>query len=751
MKKVIWILTILICVLLGILGLYEAEVIRTYKINKFDINATICEDGSMVVKETTKYRFNGKYNGITITIPERINDSYYDKMTQNSINDSELKDSWYNNKGISNVKIYTVENGKTRLFNKVGTANIGDMGVYTESSDNGYVTYTIYQPAKNENKTFVIEYTLQDVAVAHNDVGEVWWNFIGGGVGCKISKLSLNISTTKGTITEGYIHSNESGKINYINKNNLNATVSSIGKKEFVGIRLVFPRQNISQSAKISGINAKSIIDEQEKSYEGKTNIRIALNIIAIIITSALVLYWAYLLIKYEKEVVYLPYDFDELSILEKYNPMIAACIAQNRDMHPRDILAVLIDLVSMKVLEMDTIKSVSPSTGKVLITYKLKKNEKFFKSFDNIEKLDDIQRNVIDIFFSSTDSINLESKLNRIKTDKVLALKIQRLDEMVTAKLESIGANFIKIPTWLLAVNNIIFAVCMIFIFIVIGFNITLNFATMSTTREQIGDNTTTFATIFGIIAIFALPLLMYIVLGILKLVNFIKKIFSKIAFKLTSQKITQSIISQVILFIIIFILEFVFFRQSYVIICTFLFMIALMIILTDNLMSSHSLRIRNDFFYLKAIQDKIENGSLLEDKNVEDNILWGKYLSFAIALGVGDVANFVKFIPSFDYFEECIEKFENIYDTYYESRNDDTNNRLERFEDIISDMLDSYSSSSFGGGASSSSFRSSSSGGSSFGGGGFSGGGGRRRSDAEHFRIKICKFTCIFFYLYI
>lgn len=737
MKKIIGFLMVLICILIGILALYETEVIRTYKIEDFKIDAVINKDGSMTVKETTKYRFNGKYNGITITIPEKINEEYYDKMTENGINDSELKDSWYNNDGISNVKIYTVENEKTRLFNKIGTADIGDMGVYTEDSDNGYVTYTIYEPAKNENKTFVIEYTLKDVAVAHNDVGEVWWNFIGGGVGCKISKLNLNISTSNGTIIEGYIHSNESGKINYINKNNLSATVSSIGKNEFVGVRLVFPRQNIAESSKISGINAKNIINEQEKSYDSKTNVRVVLNVIAIVITSALVLYWIYLLIKYEKEVVYLPYDFDELSILEKYNPMIAACIAQNRDMHPRDILAVLIDLVNRKVLEMDTVKTVSPSTGKVLVTYKLKKKEEFFKDAENKERLDSIERNVLDIFFSGNDSINLESKLNRIKTDRVAALKIKRLDEMVTEKLESIGANYIKIPTWLLAVNNIIFAVCMIFIFIVIGFNITLNFATMSTTTEQIGENVEIFVTIFGGIAIFSLPLLMYIVLGVLKLVNFVKKIFSKIAFKLTSQKITQSIISQVILFILIFVLEFVFFRQSYVIICTLLFMIALLIILTDNLMSSHSLKIRNDFFYLKAIQDKIENGSLLEDKNVEDNILWGKYLSFAIALGVGDVANFVKFIPSFDYFEECIEKFENIYDTYYESRNDDTNNRLERFEKIISDMLDSSDDyGSFGGHSSSNSFGGSSSSGSSFGGGGFSGGGGRRRPDEERFK---------------
>jgi len=726
-SKLITFLIILIFIIICILGLYETEVIRTYKITNFDIKAMINTDGSMSVKETTDYRFNGKYNGITITIPERIDSEYYDRMTEDSINDSILKDTLYNNDGISNVKIYILENGKPRLFNKVGTANIGDMGVYTVNNNDGYVTYTIYETAKNEDKTFVIEYTLEDVAVVHNDTGEIWWNFIGGGIDCKISKLNLNIATTNGNITEGYIHSNESGKINYINKNSLNATVSSIEKNEFVGMRLVFPKQNIANSTKISGVDALDIIHSQEDSYENKTNIRIVLNVVTIIITSALLLYWIYLIIKYEKEIVYMEEIPEELNILEKYNPIIAACIAQNRDMHPRDVLAILIDMVNRKILKMSSIKSISSSTGKEVITYRLSKNKKFFEISDNIEKLDTIEKKVIDVFFSKTNSIDLEKKLNTIKNDEMSISKIKALDEIVAEKLENIGANFVKVPRFLQTINNIIFVICIIYIFVIVGFNIALNIATMSTTSKQINEVTQQISSIFASIAIFVLPAIFYIILGVLKLTKKTMKIFSKLSFKLTSKKITQSIILQLLLFILVFTLEFIFFKQSFVIICTFLFMIALLIILTDNLMSSHSLKLRNDFFYLKSIQDRIENGSLLEEKKLEDNILWGKYLSFAIALGVGNVSNFVRDIPSFGYIEQCIDKFENIYDAYYYSRNSETNSRIERFERIIGSIVEvgNSTSNSSDGFSSNSSFGGSSSG-SSFGGGGFSGGGG-------------------------
>lgn len=731
-SKIIIFCIVVILIGIGIMGLYEAEVIRTYKITDFEIDAVINKDGSMTVKETTEYRFNGRYNGITITIPENINSKYYDKMTEDSINDSVLSDSLYNNKGIKDVSIYVVEDDKIRMFDEVGTAEIGIDSVYTISKDLGYTTYKIFEPSKNEKKTFVIEYTLEDVAVMHNDCSEIWWNFIGGGVECKISKLRLNISTAHGDILEGYIHSNESGKINYIEDGRLNATVSSISKNEFVGMRVVFPRQNIEEGHKSSNINALDIIHEQEQSYEDKSGVRIILNIISILITSGLLLYWIYLILRYEKEILYIPENIDDLKILEKYNPMIAACIAQNRGMHPRDILAVLIDMVNRKILHMETINSLDAKTGKDNITYKLSKNKEFFQIEENFLNLDEIERSILDIFFGERKSINLETRLNILKKEKKSIRKVKALDEKVTSKLESIGANFVRVPGWLLALNNFIFGVVLIYIFVVIGFNITLNFSTLSTTAEEIKETTNIILIILVICVSSALPLLLYAILLILKLIHSVKKMFSKLTFKLTSKKITQSILYTILMFILVFTLEIVFFRQSYIIISTILFMMGIMLILTDNLMSSHSMKIRNDFFYLKGVEDKILNGSLLDEKKIQDQVLWDKYLSFAIALGVGDVANLVKNIPMFSYLEDYIEDVECVL----LDRDDITSSRLDNFENAITKLLESGSS---GGSSRGGSFGGGFSGGSSFGGGGFSGGGRRRRRQRSLLKNKV------------
>ena len=730
------ILIVCIIIFACITGLYEAEIIRKYKIERFDIDATIEKDGSMRVIEKTDYNFKGKYNGITITIPEKIDDEYYASMTKASINDSVLSDYLYNNSGIKDVKIYVLEDGNTRLFNKVGSASIGDIGVYTEEKDsNGYITYRIYEPSKNENKMFVIEYTLQNVAVVHDDVGEVWWNFVGGGVECKISNLNINVSTKYGNISEAYVHSNETAKVDSISKNVANVSVKGINKNEFVGVRLVFPKSNIADSKKFSHITAEEIIHSQEKSYTDKSNTRIILNVISIIITSGLLLYWLYLILNYEKEYTYDVNVIDNLSILEKYNPMIAACIAQNRDMHPRDVLALLIDMVNRGILDLEVQKSINRKWGNENNTYILRKNKEFFDNPEKSGQLDDIERSVLKIFFDESEHINLENKLRRINNDDEVVEKLQRLDELVTNKLDQIGANFIRVPKRLLVLNNIIFIACMIYIFAVVGFNIMLGLSTLSTANTSITSQTIEMAIFFIGFAVIMLPISMKLLIVLVRLINKIKNIFGKLSFRIISKKFTQTVIRIVLIFAIIFTLEAIFWSKSYIIICTILFMMVLLLVLTDNLMSSHSMKIINDYIYLKSIQEVIETDSFLNEKKIEDRVLWEKYLAFAIALGVGNVANLVKHIPNFEKFESLTEKLDNLYDLYYDVRDLEAEEKLRHFESIIEDLTDSVRGCSYDGGYSDGSS-------SSFGGGGFSGGGRWWPEEEVHFSKILNKY---------
>lgn len=717
MKRGYIIVIIILLCIIGHLGLFESGVIRNYKIKDFDIVANVDTAGNMRVVEETEYRFNGKYNGITITLPKNISNEYYESKTQNSINDSVFKDYLYNNTGLSNVSIYIVRDGEREKLNEVGSASLGQSGVYTVEYDSeGYVTYKIYEPSKNENKTFIIEYTLENVALKHKDVGEVFWNFVGGNVECRIDNLDIELSIASGNLKDGYIHGNESGKITELSKNTIKLNYKYIGKNEFVGVRAVFPTESIKNSVKISNMNGLDIIKEQEEGYNKKTNIRVTLNIITIIITAVLLLYWIYLLIRYEKDVLYKVEDFDEMSILEKYNPIISACIAQNRDMQPRDILAALIDLVNRKVLDLETIKKVNQKNGKEEIEYKLTKSEKFFD--DSIE-LDDIDRTVIAIFFDGNTSIKLKARLKEIKNGSGMLRRISKLDNAVTEKLEKIGANFVRVPKRLLTLNNVIFVLVLIYVFAVICVNISLGYSTNTTSDTEMITKVTNGAAFLLIVIAIAYPAVLFVLMFGGSVMLFFKKIMTKFTIKFSGKRLTQTLISLAILFVIIFILEGVFVHKAYLIISTILVMMAYLLIMTDNLMTSHSLKVRNDYFYLKSIQDKIENGSLLDEKGIESQILWERYLTFAIALGVGNVAGLVANIPNINDIVEDFDKYsDKLYELYARNRNIEFETKIERFTSKMSSALDSYGLSSGG-----SSFGGSSS---SFGGGGFSGGGG-------------------------
>lgn len=721
MKKGIIITTILIiAAIVGYMMLLEAEVIRNYKIKEFDIVANVDKSGDMRVTEETEYRFNGKYNGITITLPEKVSKDYYGNMTKNSINSSIFKDELYNNEGIEDVSIYVVRNGQREKLSEVGSARLGQDGIYTVSRDsNGYITYKIYEPSKNENKTFVIEYTLKNVALKHNDVAEVFWNFVGGNVECKIENLNISLSLSSGNLEDVYIHGNESGKIEDLNKNLVKVNYKQVGKREFVGVRAVFPTSSIVNSKKLSNQSGASIIKEQEDGYKEKSNIRITLNVVTIIITSGLLFYWLYLLIRYEKDILYKPSDFDEISMLEKYNPIISACIAQNRDMHPRDILAALIDLVNREVLTLKSYKKINEKSGKEEVNYELKKNQEFFKDREKVANLDDIDNCIIDIFFGDNGTIELNRRLRKMQNDTPTVKKINKLDSIVTDKLEQIGANFVRVPNWILTINNILFVLIAVYVMFVVFVNISLSYSTNTTASYEMGQKAITAMYNVFYIFIVALPLVALFAQLVTGFAVLLKNKVDKVAFKISGKKLTQTLVLLVILFVIVFAFESLFVHQSHIIICTILIMIALTIISTDNLMSSHSLKARNDYFYLKAIQDKIENGSLLDEKGIENQILWDRYLSFAIALGVGNVASMVAKIPDInDLMSEFDNNSDRLYDIYTRSRNDNFRIRVERITDAISSASSEFSSGSGG-----SSFGGSSS---SFGGGGFSGGGG-------------------------
>lgn len=717
-KRVIIALIVILIIYGGYVLLINSGVIRNYHIKDFIIDVNIDKSGDIHVKEDTEYRFNGAYNGITITIPTDVSKEYYEKLTEDSMNDSkELPDSLYICNGIENVNIYVLENDQKRYFHEVGSAVNGDRSVYTVIEENGFTTFKIYEPSVSVDKRIVIEYTLKDVVVQHNDVAELFWNFIGGEVECKIKNLQINVHGEN--ILKSYTHGNASGKL-VEGLDSVTATYKNVKPREFVSTRIIL-NWNLNNIAKQNNVLALPLIEELEESYLSKKQTMIDLIIAAIIMTIVILAYWIFLLFKYEREIEPVSLVMDDIEVLDKYNPMIAACIAQNRGMHPRDIIAVLIDLVNIKALKMVHILGYVVGTEHDM--YKLTKNEEFFSDKEKVAKLDDIQNSIISIFFECSNEIELTKRLKVIQKNSILAGRFKTLDSLVSDKLEKIGANYESVPKFLRIFNTFLFIIVCAYVVIMMAYSNTLDYVKLSSTGTDL------FAKVFiGIemvigVMIILLPIILLFAKIIVKLINDIRVSISRVAYKLTSKKLTRTIIILFIVFAAILAVEIFFLRKSNIIIATILLLSALLVVLTDNLMTAHTKAIRKEYVMLKLLQYKIEEGSLLNEKQIKDNILWNKYFTYAIALGVADVAEYMKYIPDtlsmFETFNSITDSGFGLYDLHRELVIED---RLKRFEQRMNNINSNYINSigSGGGGGSSG-------GGFSSGGGRFSGGGGR------------------------
>ncbi|HZK24990.1 MAG TPA: DUF2207 domain-containing protein [Oscillospiraceae bacterium] len=125
---------------------------RSYDFPQITIEAEITPEGDMWVTEQRTVNFNGTFHGLSLWI-----------KTQNPIT-------------ISNVEV--AENNLTYTFNP-GT-EYGPAGTYMikDEADRFLIDWSF--DATNTNRTFTVRYRVNDVVQVHDDVAELYYQFIGG-------------------------------------------------------------------------------------------------------------------------------------------------------------------------------------------------------------------------------------------------------------------------------------------------------------------------------------------------------------------------------------------------------------------------------------------------------------------------------------------------------------------------------------------------------------------------------------------
>jgi ribosomal protein S6 len=178
MKKIIKLLAIIIFTM-AITIIFQNKVeAKSYTVENMDIQATIQQDGSVEIKQTLTYKFNGSYNGIYINVPFNYDDEEFEEVVKNN----KINDNLYNGTSVTVNKVAQINDSNITEYKEINefSASNGMEGCYTSSKQSNLQKIKVYSPSTDTTKTFEIDYIINNLCVKHNDIGELYYNFIGG-------------------------------------------------------------------------------------------------------------------------------------------------------------------------------------------------------------------------------------------------------------------------------------------------------------------------------------------------------------------------------------------------------------------------------------------------------------------------------------------------------------------------------------------------------------------------------------------
>lgn len=266
-----------------------------YDITNYKIEANIQNNGDMHVCESIVQK--GSFNGY-------IRDLEY--SSNNSL---------YNASNIENIEVFKMNPNtfeKQEQFSKVAYANAGEKYKYIVSDiQNGY-SIKMFHPGGHSG--YLLCYDLKNVAILHNDYGEVYWNFIGNEFLDTLNNVSIKVNlpgidNNLLVWAHGPLSGNVSRKTNNTNSY-LEATISEVSAYQPIDIRMLFNKDLINLSNKKTNkqIYDEVIKEETKKAEEANKKrqiskiiytVQLILFIIFLPISIVIVIYCYF---KYDKE-----------------------------------------------------------------------------------------------------------------------------------------------------------------------------------------------------------------------------------------------------------------------------------------------------------------------------------------------------------------------------------------------------------------------------------------------------------------
>ncbi len=367
-----------------------------YTITNYYIDANILENGDIKVTELIVLdgTFNGYIRDIVYKNSRLENDGYKNNQRYNASNIEILEIAA---KKVKNVSFKTMEETGYTSLSENKASNLG----YVESKITDGKSYKMYFRSNDEKVAFKITYMLKDVAVLHQDVGEIYWTFIGKDYEDRIKDLQIKVNLPNIDTTDKFrvwAHGDMTGEIRAYENRYALATIKKLDAHSSVDIRLTFQPNllNKNEVMKKTGSDAlEGIIEveteraeEQNKKREQIKKIYYTFVGFTILYYIAIIIAWIYVYIKYDKEYKSKFRNEYNREFIEDYNVEVVDYL-MNKKITSNAMSASIMNLIYKKVITVEEIPN------------EKKKKEYQFTLNENPEKINETEKYLIDFLFN--------------------------------------------------------------------------------------------------------------------------------------------------------------------------------------------------------------------------------------------------------------------------------------------------------------------------------------------------------------
>lgn len=254
-----------------------------YTITDQLIQAEIQENGDLRVSELIV--MDGTFNGYIKELSyanELLTDEYTTNYENSAIyNASGIELISIQGKNVDHVSFDTFSDTDFQDFILDYGAQNGDTLKYTVNTRYDGYDYTLYYSSHQDKVAFLITYMVDQVVVLHEDVAEVYWNFITPNDYDDINNVQVKVLLPDRDDTDSFrvwAHGDLSGEVNKLDDHSgVLAVIPHMEPSSVLDIRLTFDRNLITDTSKVktSGVTAlDGIIEVENQRAEVANNLR---------------------------------------------------------------------------------------------------------------------------------------------------------------------------------------------------------------------------------------------------------------------------------------------------------------------------------------------------------------------------------------------------------------------------------------------------------------------------------------------